>query len=223
MSNTQDKGAQPIDEIARHIVDKDPSNGTERPGKSRSTTRVLRKPVTWVAALVVVAAIVGIVLALTLKSGPSVANPGENPIFASYICHGNQITLFSNINADAVSNGGSRPRFSTHGKAYCLMYIQTYHWNKGKGSPPGTVGLVRLKGPGTLPSSIGSLPAKTSPGSNGAANINWFASVSISKPVILDGTYSCADSDPSTWSSNKESGGDGFCLVYAALAIPPAK
>jgi len=222
MSNTQDRSPQSIDRIATDIVNNDPSNGKGRPGKNSSTGRFLKHPVIWVIALV----IVGIVLAVTLKSGSSPASGtkppgGKTSNFSDYVCHGTQITLFSSVNAEAVSNGATEPTFSTHGKAYCLMYIQTYHWNDGHGSPPGTVGLVRVSGPAALAKNISSLRAKASAGSNGAANINWYASVSISKPVVLDGEYACTDSDPSTWSSNKASAGAGFCLVYADLAIPP--
>jgi len=221
MNNAQDPGAQSIDEIAKDIVDNDPSNAMARPGKNSSASKLLRKPVTWVVALVLVAAIIGVVV--SLESGSPVVGGGNGRAFAGYICHGTQFTLFDNVNADAVSNGGSQPTFSTHGKAYCLMYVQTYHWNNGAGSPAGTVGLARLSGPAALPSYVRSLPTKTSAGQNGAANVNWYAAVSISKPVILDGAYSCTDSDPSTWSSDKASGGAGFCLVYADLAIPPTK
>lgn len=220
MNNAEDRNGQSIDELARSIVNNDPSNAAGRPGKKGSTGRFFRKPLIWVAGAVLVAAIVGIVLSLGHGSSPGGATEHG---FVGYVCHGTQLTLFDNVNADAVSNGGSRPTFSTHGNAYCLMYVQTYHWNNGAGSTPGTIGLVRLSGPGAIPSYVASLPAKTSAGENGAANVNWFASVPITKPVILDGEYSCADSDPSTWSTNKESGGAGFCLVYADLAIPPHK
>jgi hypothetical protein len=213
MNDAQDQSARSIDEIAKDIVNNDRSNGKGRPGKESSRARFLKRPVTWVLFV----AIVGIIVAVTLESGSS----GKN--LAGYVCHGTQVTLFSNYNGDTVANGGSRPTFSTHGQAYCLMYVQTYHWNKGAGSPPGRVGLLQLSGPVALAKYVGSLPTKASAGSNGAANVNWYASVSISKPVILDGTYSCTDSDPSTWSSDKASGGAGFCLVYANLATAPTK
>jgi hypothetical protein len=218
MSNAEDR-SRSIDEIAKNIVVNDPSNGKGRPGKGRPRDSILKRPVIWVLALV----IIGIVLAVTLRSSPSggghKTGKGKTESFTGYVCHGTQITLFSNINSDAVSNGASKPSFSTHGKPYCLMYIQTYHWNKGTGSPPGTVGLVRVSGPAALAKSIASLPAKASD-QNGVSNVNWYATVSITKPVILDGTYSCTDSDPATWSSDTASGGAGFCLVYANLAIP---
>jgi len=42
------------------------------------------------------------------------------------------------------------------------------------------------------------------------------------KPVILDGSYTCYDSDPSTWSADKSSGGAGFCIVKVVPAIAAA-
>lgn len=215
MNDGNHQGRASIDAIARDIVDRDPSNGAVRPGKIGSTRSVLRRPKTWVGLLVLAAIGIGLAVALGGHSSPGTARG-----FSSYVCHGTQQTLFDNVNADSVASGGLRPTFSTRGKPYCLMYVQTYHWNKGKGSPPGTVGLVRLSGPVPLPKRIASLAAKASAGQGGVANVNWYASVSITKPVILDGTYSCADSDPATWSANKASGGDGFCIVYGNLAIP---
>jgi hypothetical protein len=222
MSNAQERGPQSIDQIAKDIVNNDPSNGKGRPGKTRSTGTLLKRPLTW-GLLVVIVAIVVVVIVKSGSStpgGPKTNTTGKTGNFASYVCHGTQTTLFSNINSDAVSNGGSQPSFSTHGKAYCLMYIQTYHWNKGTGSPPGTVGLVRVSGPAALAKYVSSLPAKATD-QNGVPNVNLSSTVSISKPVVLDGEYSCTDSDPSTWSSDKASGGAGFCLVYANLALPP--
>jgi hypothetical protein len=220
MNNPQNADAPSINGIAGDIVDADPSNGARRPGKNTAAAKLAKARFKWIAALVLVLA-VGAVLAVTLHSATPAAG-GKTHGFSGYVCHGTQATLFDNINAEAVSNGASRPTFSTHGMAYCLMYIQTYHWNKGAGSPPGSVGLVRLGGPAALPESIASLSAKAS-SSQGVPNVNWFASVPITKPVILDGTYSCADSDPSTWSSDKASGGAGFCIVYANLAVPPGR
>jgi len=220
MNNPQGGNEPSIDAIAGDIVDRDPSNGTGRPGKKTVATKLRRRPAVWLVALVVIAA-VGAVLALTLHSGSPSAGGGKPPHLAGYVCHGAEATVFDNINSDAVSNGASQPGFSTGGKAYCLMYVQTYHWNKGKGRPPGSVGLVRSTG-APLPAYIASLQAQAS-SSQGVPNVNWSASVPIAKPVIIDGTYSCADSDPSTWSSDSASHGAGFCIVKASLAVPPSK
>jgi len=220
MNKPQNDNSPSIDGVARDIVDADPSNARGRPGKNGPAATLLRRRATWVMVSVLVVAI-GAVLAVTLHGGSPAAG-GKTHSFAGYVCHGTQVPLFDNVNAEAVSNGGSPPEFSTHGVAYCLMYIQTYHWNKGAGSPPGSVGLVRLSGPAALPKYIASLSAKAS-NSQGVPNVNWYVSVQISKPVILDGTYSCADSDPSTWSSDTASGGAGFCIVDGSLAVPANK
>jgi hypothetical protein len=124
MSNGQDRGERSIDEIAEAIVDSDPSNGSGRPGKNLSKSRFLKRPTTWVAALILLGAVVGVVVATSGHGSPA-ASGGKIRSFAGYFCQGDQFTLFSNANAEAVSNGGSDPTFSTHGKAYCLMYVQT--------------------------------------------------------------------------------------------------
>jgi PKD repeat protein len=40
------------------------------------------------------------------------------------------------------------------------------------------------------------------------------------KPVVINGSYTCSDSDPTTWSQNQASGGAGFCKVYVTKAVP---
>jgi hypothetical protein len=216
MSSPHDRTSASIDAIAKNIVDADPSNGTGRPGKNVPATALLKRRGTWMVIVVLVAAI-GAVLALTVH-GSSPAAGGKTHGFSGYVCHGTEAPVFDNINAEAVSNGGKPPTFSTHGLAYCLMYIQTYHWNKGTGSAPGRVGLVRVSGPAALPKYISSLAAKAS-SSQHIPNVNWGASVSITNKVIIDGSYSCVDSNPSTWSQDTASGGSGFCIVYGSLAV----
>ena len=38
-------------------------------------------------------------------------------------------------------------------------------------------------------------------------------------PYVLDGTYSCFDSDPRPWSEDAGSGGAGFCIVEGFPSI----
>jgi hypothetical protein len=124
-------------------------------------------------------------------------------------CSGANVKLFDNSNGGGVLNGGKPPSFSTKGKAYCLAQIVTYHWNNAHGKVPGTIGLSGAKG-------VGPFKATGSSGQGGAKNVNWTVNVSTTKsPVVIDGTYSCKDSDPKTWSQNPGSGGKGFCIVYA--------
>lgn len=137
--------------------------------------------------------------AVCLKSAPPPA----------YKCGGTQVKLFDDTNAGGVSNGGKPPTFSTKGKAYCLASIVTYHWNNGLGKAPGTIGL-------TGGSKVGPLKAKSSAGQGGAPDVNW--AVTATKQIVIKGTYSCADSDPATWSQNQQSGGKGFCVVFATPA-----
>ncbi|MDE3097622.1 MAG: PKD domain-containing protein [Chloroflexota bacterium] len=135
---------------------------------------------------------------------------------ASYRCTGGQLKLFDSSNGGGVSNGATGPTFTTKGQAYCLSQIVTYHWNDAKGATPGTLGL-------TGSSTAGPFKATGSAGQGGAPNVNWTASVpTTSSPVVLDGTYTCVDSDPATWSQDQQSGGKGFCTVYVTKAVKVA-
>jgi PKD repeat protein len=134
---------------------------------------------------------------------------------ATYKCSGGQIKLFDSSNGGGVLNGAKPPSFSTKGKAYCLVSIVTYHWNNAKGKKPGTLGL-------TGSSTAGPFAATGSAGQGGAPNVNWTANVPQTKPVVINGNYSCSDSDPASWSQNPQSGGKGFCTVYVTNAVKTA-
>ncbi len=137
------------------------------------------------------------------------------PAPAVYTCSGAQVKLFDNSNVFGVLNGAKPPSFTTKGKAYCLISITTYHWNNGKGKTPGTIGL-------TGSSTVAPSKAKGSSGQGGAPNVNWTVNYSTTKPVAINGSYSCSDSDPTTWSQNQQSHGKGFCIVYATNAVRKA-
>jgi len=133
---------------------------------------------------------------------------------AAYTCRGARVKLVDSSNVYGVVNGGRPPAFLTRGKAYCLVSITTYHWNGGRGAKPGTLGLTSSTG------TIGPFKARSSAGQGGAPNVNWFVDVPTApKPVVIDGLYSCKDSDPKTWSSNPQSHGTGFCIVYGVPAV----
>ncbi len=158
--------------------------------------------------------------ALTSGFVATTAFAGNNAPDSGWTCSGATVTLLNNTNADAVGNGGGAPTFSTHGKAYCVTLIQTYHWNDGGGSSPGTLGLKRVGTEMTgVPSSLGPYKALASSGQNSAPNVNWYVYPPLSSPQIIDGTYTCQDSEPGTWSSNKTSGQEGFCIVHAVPAV----
>ena len=134
---------------------------------------------------------------------------------AQYSCTGSQIKLFDNSNGGGVLNGAKPPSFTTKGKAYCLASITTYHWNNGQGKAPGTIGLAGS-------STAGPFKATGSAGQGGAPNVNWTVNVPTSKAVVINGTYTCQDSDPASWSQNPQTGGNGFCIVYVVNAVKKA-
>ena len=137
------------------------------------------------------------------------------PAKTTVTCQGPSIKLMDNSNGGGVLGGGKQPSFITKGVPYCLMQLVTYHWNNGQGAKPGTLGLR-----GDLGVVIGPWPATGSTGSNNAPNVNWTANVSTpTKPVVINGVYSCVDSDPATWSQDAESHGTGFCQVYVVKAV----
>ena len=160
------------------------------------------------------------VLAVLLLA--TIAAPARAGKFASppqYKCVGKQITI-TNSNTDAVSNGGTAPTFSTKGHAYCLLQISDYHWNDGQGATPGTVGLTVVSGTGTAGNTIGPFAATGSDGQGAVHNANWDAAIpQTPQPVVIKGSYSCLDSDPSTWAQNGKSGGAGFCTLTVQRAV----
>ena len=138
-----------------------------------------------------------------------------------WTCTGGERTIFDNTNVGLVGNGGTRPSFSTGGKAYCVTYIQTYHWNNGKGAGLAT-GFVGLTATGSSvggPGSIGSWKVTASSGQGGAPNVNWRATLPHTPPVVIKGSYTCNDSAPGTWSQNQASAGFGFCIVGGTPAV----
>jgi PKD repeat protein len=155
----------------------------------------------------------GIGLVANVPAGVAASAP-------AYMCStGPQKKLLDNSNVFAVLNGAKPPTFSTHGHAYCLVSITTYHWNKGQGQKPGTIGLTVVSGVGGAGGTVGPFKATGSSGQGGASNVNWTVSIPTGKVVALNGTYACSDSSPSTWSQNQASRGRGFCVVYGVPAV----
>lgn len=68
MSDPQ-PGGQPIGDVAKDVIDKDPSNGRGRPGKSSTAVTVLKKPVTLISLGVLGAAAVGIGVTAAVSGG----------------------------------------------------------------------------------------------------------------------------------------------------------
>ncbi len=148
--------------------------------------------------------------------GPvSMCKPIATPAKTTVTCTGPTIKLLDNSNGGGVLGGGKQPSFITKGVSYCLMQLITYHWNNGQGAKPGSIGLN-----GSAGAKLGPWPASGSAGQGNAANVNWTANVSTpTKPVVINGVYSCVDSDPATWSQDVQSHGTGFCQVYVVKAV----
>ncbi len=139
---------------------------------------------------------------------------------ATYTCTGSQLSLFNNGNISAVQNGGTPPSFSTNGSAYCLVSVSTYHWNNAKGTAaPGTISLGVVQGLPAAGGTLGPWKATGAPGQGGVPNAVWTATLPAgATPVVLNGTYTCRDSNPATWAQNTGSGGHGFCTVIVRKA-----
>jgi hypothetical protein len=145
------------------------------------------------------------------RNGPS--NSAQPPTSTgTYQCVGGVTKLFDNWNTDAVQGGGTAPTFSTNGQAYCVVSMATYHWNGGKGLTPGSVGLKRGS------QIVGSWHAVGTTGQGGAPDVGWLVTIPTTTPVVIDGSYTCTDSDPASWSQDSASGHQGFCRVWVTTA-----
>ena len=169
------------------------------------------------------ALVLGLGSATAFATNPTFKVVPVLPGAQNYACTGAKIKLFDNSNGLGVQNGGKPASFSTKGKTYCVASVTTYHWNNGQGSAPGSIGLKVVSGLGGARQTLGPLAATGSAGQGGAANVNWTASAGT--PIVIDGSYTCQDSDPGTWSQNSGTRGQGFCTVYVTNAVKtqPAK
>ena len=198
-----------------------PPPAPPRPPRPTGGGGVPRPVIIGIAGLVGLTGI-GVGLAVGLGGGGGSSGTPTAAVAAQISCQGNEQKIFDNSNTAGVFNGGTAPSFSTQGQAYCVTRIQTYHWNNALGRHPGSVGLRQLSGPTSSKPNVGPYPAQSSSGQNNAPNVNWFASPGTSQPVVINGTYTCVDSDPTTWSQNQQSGGNGFCIVYGIPAVTGA-
>jgi hypothetical protein len=113
-------------------------------------------------------------------------------------------------NDAGVSNGPTAPAIFTTTQPWHVVEVWTYHWNNGKGAPPGKVGLRDL----TTKKLIGNWRTTLYNG------VYWKATVSLDLPA---GRYQFIDSDPSTWATNEGSSnmGMGWLMATPGNAGPP--
>ncbi len=113
--------------------------------------------------------------------------------------------FFNNGNILAVDNGPTAPTVFTIDRPYMITKIITYHWNYARGKTPGTIALKDANG-----KMYGPWQAIGSEGQGGVKDAYWNVMPNM---VLLPGTYTVIDSDPSTWAQNSESNGEGFVII----------
>ena len=118
--------------------------------------------------------------------------------------------LFDNQNVLAVQNGGTSPTFEVTSTT-TITKIETYHWNDAGGNDSaGEISLEADNG-----KVYGPWETVGRAGQGDVPNAYWAANPNVTLPA---GSYAVIDSDPSTWSQNADSGGEGFTVVYAQAA-----
>jgi hypothetical protein len=114
--------------------------------------------------------------------------------------------LASNYNISGVSNQPTKDSTFTVDKECTAKYLNTYHWNHGKGQTPGTITLLEDG------KELGTWQTYGTDGQGGVKNAVW--NVRIDPITLKPGhTYQIVDSDPATWAQNGGSGGAGFFEV----------
>jgi len=115
-----------------------------------------------------------------------------------------EVVLYTNNNIAGVQNGPTQPTRFQLTQPTLVTYLMSYHWNNGRGQPPGTIVLRHQDGT-TYGGAAGSAP-----GSGGAPNAYWIVRPNV---VLKPGTYTVGDSHPGTWAQNAQSNGQGIVEV----------
>lgn len=113
--------------------------------------------------------------------------------------------LLRNLNDQAAQNQPSAPTVLKLDRTTFITYLLTYHWNGGKGKTPSTLALRDAAGKVYGPWKAYGLSA------GNTSNGYWITRPNLALPA---GTYTIVDGDPSTWSHNAASGGQGMAEVW---------
>ena len=108
-------------------------------------------------------------------------------------------------NIDAVQNGPRTPATITLKQPVFIRTVRTYHWNNGRGAPPGMIRLFAGDG-----REVGSWPARGEPGQGGVPNAYWVATVNR---TVDSGSYVLRTSNDGTWSTNAGVSWRGFYAI----------
>ncbi len=117
--------------------------------------------------------------------------------------------IYSNCNVDTVYNNPKYEVVLDFESSTLIQCISNYHWNSGKGEPPGIIGIYEFDN-GKTGELVGSWSADGRDGYRGVSNAYWDVYPNI---VLEPGTYLFADSSYETWSWNDGSKGRGFIEI----------
>ena len=139
---------------------------------------------------------------LAPSCGPGATASGCGPAIVA-----GPVVLYATGNSGNVSVGPTAPsRFTVASGSVRITELKTYHYFRPDGLP--SAGTISLKSSdGTV---YGPWQTTGSPAVDGLANAFWTASIDVELPA---GIYTVIDSDPSTWSSNAASGGEGMFWI----------
>ncbi|MCP3892059.1 MAG: hypothetical protein GY702_24795 [Desulfobulbaceae bacterium] len=115
------------------------------------------------------------------------------------------VKLASTHNKAAVKNGPSVPIVINTKTSILVKTIQTYHWNGGRGSEPGTISIQGSDGQILGPWQAKGLANLS--GKSGPPSLYWRVAPQV---VLKPGKYRIIDSDPATWATNATAGNRGF-------------
>lgn len=126
-----------------------------------------------------------------------------------------QSVIIDNWNKGGVSNWPNALTKFEITQSTNISYIDTYHWNNGKGSTGNNFGAYIKIIEINSNKKYGPWQAQLRSGTNNAPNVHWIVNPNITLP---SGIYIISDSDPATWSHNNASNHAGFSKVTSGSA-----
>ncbi len=126
-----------------------------------------------------------------------------------------ETVVFDNWNKGGVSSWPKQLTMFELSEPTYVFYIDTYHWNNGKGSTGHEFGaFIKLTNIDST-KEYGPWKVELKSGTGGAQNVHWVARPNTKLPV---GIYILRDSDPATRSYNNASKNVGFAKVVSGEA-----
>lgn len=116
--------------------------------------------------------------------------------------------IYTNGNIAGVQNGPTQSTRLQLAAPTRITYLMSYHWNNGRGQPPGTVFLRHQDG------SMYGGEASSAPGQGGVPNAYWIVRPNV---VLRPGNYTVIDSHPDSWAQNAQSNGQGIVEVKGCV------